>query len=265
MTTLNKLTEQLRRNYARFVGEGENIKPTLEDREAKLYVVQATHETLAMEPKKKARLAEIEIPSCMIATYDNQTVSQKLATTTYTISTVTTNSITVDSSISTTEVPSSGFVKIGNSIYSYDSFAGSVFSGVSPDPTGETGTLSVIVRFLLKLPAYPIHLPQDMGVWSVVSSAGLAYIPITTAAWDLLGSLDEALLEDSVGFYVEGRKVMFTDQPSPTVKVKLLIIDPALLGENDPYPVPPEYEATVLQRALELIVGAGVQPEKPKA
>lgn len=57
----------------------------------------------------------------------------------YTISSVTSNSITMDASINANKAPQSGVVKVGDTAYAYTSFAGAVLSGVTPDPTGETG------------------------------------------------------------------------------------------------------------------------------
>jgi hypothetical protein len=198
MTTLNKLTEQVMRIFSRGTGSPENVNPLVDRREVKLLVVQATHEILAMETKDAIRLGDVNIPTCMIATYENI------------------------------------------------------------DVVGDTGAKYT------DLPAFPIKLPQDMGVWSVVSSDRIPYIPITTAAWDLLGAMDEGLIEDQIGFYVEGRKIKFTQDPTETVTIKLLVIDPAEIGENDPYPVPPEIEGQVIQRVLQLLAPMGVQPEKPK-
>ena len=115
-----------------------------------------------------------------------------------------------------------------------------------------------------KLPAFPIQLPMDMGVWSVKSSAGLAYIPIQTGYWDLMGGLDEGLLEDQVGFYVRGGTIYFTSTPTGTVDIELLIVDPAMLGPHDPYPVPADMEALVVERVVGLLKGSPFTPEKPK-
>jgi hypothetical protein len=197
-TSLNRLTEQVRRLYARSVGSREDLKPLVEEREVKLLVLQATHELLSLETRESVKLGDINIPTCMIATYPAVAV------------------------------------------------------------TGSTGAQSSV------LPAYPIKLPQDMGVWSVSSSAGVAYIPITTAAWDLLGGLDEGLLEDSIGFYVEGRTIKYTQDPTSTVTIKLLVVDPANIGDNEPYPIPPEMEGSVIERVLQQLMGSTSQPEKIK-
>lgn len=128
--------------------------------------------------------------------------------------------------------------------------------------TGQTATQ--VSPYTATLPAHPIQLPMDMGVWSIKSSAGVAYIPIKTEYWDLMGGLDEGLLEDQVGFYVRGRTVSFTRQPTATVDIELLIVDPALLGEFDPYPIPVDMELRVVERTLALIQARGLSPEKPK-
>jgi len=61
----------------------------------------------------------------------------------YTISSVTSDTITCTADINANKCPQSGSLRIGNTKYTYTSFAGAVFSGVSPDPTGETGDLYV--------------------------------------------------------------------------------------------------------------------------
>ena len=119
--------------------------------------------------------------------------------------------------------------------------------------------------YTVPLPAFPIRLPMDMGVWSVSPEPiAPAYIPIKTDFWDLLGAEDEGLLEDQIGFYVEGRAITFTDQPTATVKIKLLIVDPALLGEFDPYPVPADMEIKVIEKVLALLAARPLTQDKPK-
>jgi len=58
----------------------------------------------------------------------------------YTIDSVTSNSITMTTSINANKAPQSGVVKVGDTKYEYTSFSGAVISGVTPDPTGETGS-----------------------------------------------------------------------------------------------------------------------------
>jgi len=67
----------------------------------------------------------------------------------YTISSVTSNSITVTTTIDGEKVPQSGSLRVGDTVYTYTSFATTIFSGVSPDPTGETGDLYVPILDVL--------------------------------------------------------------------------------------------------------------------
>ena len=95
----------------------------------------------------------------------------------------------------------------------------------------------------VNLPVTPILLPHDIGVWSVIPEQGsqVAWIPLPTAMWDLLGTLDEGLLENQVGFYVEGRKIQFTKDlstlttPVTSVKLKLLVYDLSQYLVSDPW------------------------------
>jgi len=59
----------------------------------------------------------------------------------YTINTTTANSITVTATINANKVPQAGVVRVGDARFVYTSFAGMVFSGVSPSPSGQTGSL----------------------------------------------------------------------------------------------------------------------------
>jgi len=63
----------------------------------------------------------------------------------YTIASVTTTTIVGDGtpSIDANKTPVTGVVKVGDVKYAYTSFAGETFSGVTPDPTGETGDFYV--------------------------------------------------------------------------------------------------------------------------
>lgn len=115
------------------------------------------------------------------------------------------------------------------------------------------------------LPAHPLQLPFDIGVWHISSvSGGTPLIPLPSAYSDLLHGLDEKLLENQVGFTVEGRTVTYTGDPSGPVKIKLLVVDVGLLEPNDPYPIPPELESTLIERSLQLLTRVPMAPDQPK-
>lgn len=117
-------------------------------------------------------------------------------------------------------------------------------------------------RYYVSIPVHPLMLPRNMGVYSIVPQSGsplidgTPYIPITQEDWDLLSVSDlndSGMLEGQTAFYVEGRKAFFTKQPTSLVKIKLLISDPALIGDNDPYPITPEIEVTLINRVVDIL------------
>lgn len=57
----------------------------------------------------------------------------------YTVSSVTTNTIVATLAIDNNKTPQTGFAKIGDTKYAYTGYNGSTLTGVTPDPTGETG------------------------------------------------------------------------------------------------------------------------------
>ena len=61
----------------------------------------------------------------------------------YTISSVTTTTIIATTAIDINKAPQSGVVRIGDTEYAYTGYNASTFTGVTPDPTGETGVFYV--------------------------------------------------------------------------------------------------------------------------
>lgn len=117
-------------------------------------------------------------------------------------------------------------------------------------------------RYYVSIPVHPMILPRNMGVYSIVPQSGsplvdgTPYIPITQEDWDLLSVSDvndAGMLEGQTAFYVEGRKAYFTKQPTSVVKIKLVISEPSLIGDNDPYPVTPEIESSLITRVLDIL------------
>jgi hypothetical protein len=112
------------------------------------------------------------------------------------------------------------------------------------------------------LPVYPISLPRNMGVWAVGASgdADQQYIPIQSGQFTLLRSQDVLqFLDDQVGYYVEGRDIIFTKDitASPynvsSLKAKLLVVDATTLGEYDYLAIPAEMEDTVIKDVLQML------------
>jgi hypothetical protein len=132
-------------------------------------------------------------------------------------------------------------------------------------------------RSYAELPALPISLPMDMGVWQInaTGSPHVAYIPISAQDWAVMGvgytngtqsdGLNASYLEQQTGYYVEGKRIYFTKDISSqsTVDIQLLVSDLSQLTDNDVLPLSPEYEADVIQAVLQMIgLGQISQPEK---
>lgn len=259
MTTYNKIAEQIQRLYAKTAADKENLNPKLHAAEVRLLVEQVANELLALEPKSAKRVGDTSIPSCMIATYPAQTVYSSL-----TVSATYANTAAM---ISAQGGQTSGLYYFATDATDDTSVVqgGSGYKYLGTTNGDLTDYEKTYIYWYVDLPAHPIQLPFDIGVWAInPEPTGAAYIPITSAHQDLLVDLDEALLEDSVGFMREGRKAIFTKKPSATVKIKLLIIDVSQLEANDPFPIPPEMEATLIQRVLQLLLSVPVSPDQPK-
>lgn len=61
----------------------------------------------------------------------------------YTILSTTINSVTATASLDINKVPQSGSIRVGDTVYAYTGYSGAVLTGVTPDPTGETGDFYV--------------------------------------------------------------------------------------------------------------------------
>lgn len=122
-------------------------------------------------------------------------------------------------------------------------------------------------EYSITLPVFPMSgLPMDVGVFAIYPEPGPAMIPISTVNYDLLQGLSEGALEGQIGFLVEGRKVIFTEDPvTATVKAKLLINDITSIDGNAPFPLPPQMEATLIQRVLQLLTAIPLAPDNPPA
>jgi len=90
---------------------------------------------------KKANVSHASLVGCYILIAARTGAS--LIKNQYTISSVTTNSITATASIDGEKAPQSGNLRVGDTVFAYTSFSGAVISGVTPDPTGQTGAFYI--------------------------------------------------------------------------------------------------------------------------
>jgi len=121
-------------------------------------------------------------------------------------------------------------------------------------------------RSSITLPAIPLTLPMDMGIWSIaaLTAARTPYIPIPAQDVLVFGNVSDgtnlSYLEGQIGYYVQGKLVYFTKDITlagngliTSVKVNLLVSDFSVLNGNDLLPISPEVESAVISDALQTI------------
>lgn len=110
------------------------------------------------------------------------------------------------------------------------------------------------------LPAHPIRLPHDQGVWSVGpdDETSERYIPVKPEVWDLFRSMGEGGFEGIVGYYREGTTIFFTSSVSTPVRIKLLVADPNTIDLDDVLPVDADQEEILIVETLKLMQASGV-------
>lgn len=117
-------------------------------------------------------------------------------------------------------------------------------------------------RAYFELPAIPINLPNDMGLWSV-SANGKAlspYIPIPAQDVLVFQGTKLSQLEQHIGYYISGTKVYFTkDITLPvngsvtSVNVQIYVSDWSKFSDNEMLPISPEIESLVIASVLEMM------------
>jgi hypothetical protein len=108
----------------------------------------------------------------------------------------------------------------------------------------------------------PLNLPNDMGIREVYPSGGFNddYIPLPrNMVRNIKGTILDAL-EQQVGWFRHGNKIRFTkDITTATwgtvnaVDISLLVMDFASYTDNEPLPIPPEIEGSVIVRTLDIL------------
>ncbi len=122
-------------------------------------------------------------------------------------------------------------------------------------------------RSHITLPAIPLTLPMDMGIWSIAATnaALTPYIPIPAQDIIVFQGTNVSALEQQIGYYVQGKKVYFTKDITlsangsiTSVIVNLLVSDFNQIGDNDLLPISPEIESLVIEDVLNAISGGKV-------
>jgi hypothetical protein len=117
-------------------------------------------------------------------------------------------------------------------------------------------------RSYITLPAIPLTLPMDMGIWSIAAATGAMtpYIPIPAQDVLVFQGANLSYLEGKIGYYLQGKRVYFTKNITLTangtvtsVVVNLLVMDFSQIGDNDVFPISPEVESAIIDDVLQTI------------
>lgn len=132
------------------------------------------------------------------------------------------------------------------------------YEGVAVTPYAKDAAYCVAT-----LPAQPIALPRNMGIWRVMQTGGIMteVIPVRTSELAQLHYDDTTnikyILQDQLAYEPLGRdKILFYADDTvvgATVDIQLLVVDPSVIGEYDVLPLPPDMEMDVIKEVLTIL------------
>lgn len=121
-------------------------------------------------------------------------------------------------------------------------------------------------RAYITLPAIPITLPMDMGIWSISAPASPLnpYLPIPSQDVLVFGTVangaNVSALEGQIGYYLQGKKIYFTKDITleangsiSSVNVNLLVADFDSITDTEMLPISPEVESAIIDDVLQTI------------
>ena len=124
-------------------------------------------------------------------------------------------------------------------------------------------------RSISILPAYPMALAMNMGVWQIsdINNPDSPFIPLQSGQWGIANPLqNQSYLAGLIGYENEGLNIIYTTDitkrtpyPITKVRVKLLVTDPTLLKDTDLLPIPQDMEGDVIRQVFQLMALEPVQ------
>lgn len=122
-------------------------------------------------------------------------------------------------------------------------------------------------RAKIALPAHPISLPHGMGIWSIghPDDHFLSYVPVQPNEMSVLANVSHTGLKQILAgqtayeWFGHGTVVfnkLATEMPS-TVRVRLVVVDPSQIAEDDLLPIPADYEASIIEAVLNILAADG--------
>jgi len=118
------------------------------------------------------------------------------------------------------------------------------------------------------LPAMPISLPKNLGIWYVApddSRMHEQFIPLDSGQFSLIKDFDPLVSNGKILgnyiYYIDGKNIMFPTNifsSVPKVMVRLVISDISTMGDFDLLPIPNDYADQVIKNVLSIL---GVSPK----
>ena len=113
------------------------------------------------------------------------------------------------------------------------------------------------------LPAMPISLPKNMGVWYVAADDANIhdqFVPLDSGQFSLIKDFDPLVSNGKILgnyiYYIDGKNIMFPTNIFSAVHkimVRLVISDISLLGDFDLLPMPQDYADQVIKNVLSIL------------
>ncbi|HAD96401.1 MAG TPA: hypothetical protein DCG19_03285 [Cryomorphaceae bacterium] len=119
----------------------------------------------------------------------------------------------------------------------------------------------------LTLPAYPVSLPRNMGVWRIAPMTDFnnPFIPMQSGQYAMFQGHVAGILQSKTGYEVQGREVIFTRDlislGTTEVFVQLIILDIDQYDEFEPLPINTDQEMQVIQQVVQILAP---RPESDK-
>lgn len=122
-------------------------------------------------------------------------------------------------------------------------------------------------HYMAKLPAVPLSLPKDMGVWQVHERGNYenVFIPLISGWINRTSSLYGNRLEGRMGYALQGSKLLFAKHPKldkiKEVTLHLIVADISKLAPYDLFPAPADMVMTIIEDVLNILKGRAPKPQ----
>lgn len=105
----------------------------------------------------------------------------------------------------------------------------------------------------VELPVYPISLPKEQGVHRVFPKGcpWKPYIPIRSGDFEIVQGTPTEFIEGQTGYYMDGKKLIFTKKVPKDLTLKLIVNDPSIIEDTEALPIPPDMVLQVIQMVFQ--------------